>query len=181
MDGRERNVVVWDIKVLAVINVLHVLVAATWVGAAVYGQVVMGPLMAKLTPLARREVGAIGMPAGLKFGNAMGGFTLLTGLVLLHGFLEVRGLTWGTFYSDPWGKYVAFALIMNLLVLYLINFSVRPTLRALAKLMPEVDPEQPPPPNVVFLQRRLVFTSRLGVALLLLAAVVMVTANALYG
>lgn len=170
----------WDPWVYTLAKVVHVFFAATWLGAFLYGQVVVMPLLNRVTPMTRREVTNHLGPKGLKMSNAWGGFTLLSGLFLLEGSLDARGLSWGDFYEDPWGRHVAFALIANLLVLYLINFAVRPTMRALGKITADAPPNEPPPANAAFFHKRIAFTNRLALGILLLGFVAMVVANAQY-
>lgn len=168
---------VWATWAFALAKFIHVLLATIWVGALFFVNVALLPMVNKTTPGTRREMMGLMGPASIKSGNALGGLTLLSGVVLLWGNLDVHGLTWGNFYEDGWGKFVAFALIMNLLILYLLNFSFRPTVRAIGKIMPEVAPDAPPPPTLVFLQRRMTFVGRLALVLILLALAAMVIAN----
>ena len=145
---------VWDLRVYAALKLIHVLLAAAWVGAGILSNLVLMPVLARATPMTRREVMGAFSPRMLRFSNMVGGLTLLSGLVLLIPALDARGLTWGGLTDDPWGRFIAFGLIMNLLALYLVNFAIRPTARVMGKLQQELPPHPPPPPHIVCRPKR---------------------------
>lgn len=172
---------VWDARVLALLKIFHVLLAVAWAGAGLVVQIVVMPLLNQSTPATRREFVGRLTPSLVRYGNYAGGLTLLSGLVLLHGELGVRELTWGNFYADAWGKFIAFGILVTLLALYLVNVAVAPTWRAIEKLLRELPPDRAVPPNLVFLQKRMSFAGHLALFLILLVLVTMVVANSQYG
>lgn len=171
---------VWDPRLFAFVKVLHVTLAAAWVGGGALMYFVIRPLVDETTPPTRREVMGRLSPAVIKYTNILGGLTFLTGLALLDGALPRRGLTWATLTDDPWGRLIAFGLILNLLALYLLNFSVRSSWRGIQKIQQEVGTTGDPPAALLFLVKRLGFTTTLLFFLVVIALVAMVAANSLY-
>lgn len=156
---------------VVVLKTLHVLVASTWVGGTAVMNLVVFPQLRKASPAARGEVlGRLGK-AGVRFGNVVGGLTILTGAALAYAMT-------GSFRLEgAWGRLVAVALLLALAVLYLLDFAIRPSLKMIEVLAKDVRPNEPLPLRLVFLQKRVAVTGAMGLTLLVLALVVMVAAN----
>lgn len=160
----------WGNTVFTTLKAVHVLLAVVWVGASAYMSLVVSPLLMRSTPAARQEIlGRLG-PTNLRFANALGGLTLLSGFALY--WVQRDGFP----VADMTGKWVLTALLVNLSVLFLLNYALRPTLRTLERLQKEARPGEPPSPMAGLLMKRLTFTGRLMLLLLLGAVVVMVVA-----
>lgn len=162
--------------VYGAVKVLHVVCATLWVGGAAWDAFVVRRALGRAPPDTRRNFGAQLVAPTARLLNAAGGLTVLSGLVLVyrhpHGF---SGLT-----ASTWGKLVLFSLIAGLLALYLLNFAIRPTFRAIAKIQAEVPPEMPPPANLRFFQARLRVASLLHVGILVAVLATMTAANVVY-
>lgn len=162
-------------ELYTVVKFFHVIFAATWVGTGIYSGAVMGPAIMQSTPSTRREFMGRIAPVNMKWNNMMGGFTILTGLATWY--LQRDAFTT----DDLWSRLVVFSLIGALALLYLLNFALRPTLRAMEKVMTNTPPNEPPPPNLRFLQKRMAVTSGLMLLILVMVLAAMVAANAYAG
>lgn len=160
-------------ELYAFLKIFHVLFATAWVGGALFGALIIQPLVGQSTPATRREFGGRLYPLMLRYGNIFGGFTLLTGLLLVAVTVD----DWNVLLVTNWGKLILVGLLGNFFVLYLLNFAAAPTLRALEKLTANQRLDDPPSQLLVFMQKRLVFTSRLSLVILLIVLVAMVSAN----
>jgi hypothetical protein len=162
----------WSLELITVVKVTHVLLAAAWVGQSVFMNAVVVPQLLQSTPGTRREFMGRLMPIGIRYGNIVGGLTLLSGLLLVYAMR-------GSFKLDgTWGKLVTFAFVGNLAILFLLNLTMKPTLKRMAKFQSEVkDATAPPPPQVMFLQRRLMITSSTMLLIVVTVLAVMVMAN----
>lgn len=158
------------------LKVLHVAAAVLWVGGGVFNQFLVQRLLTQSSPGTRREISGRLFPAVIRYFNAVGGVTLLTGV----GLVGFHPHGWGGLAETRWGRTILFSLIASLLVLYLLNVAVRPTVKALAKATAALPPGSEPPPGIRFLQARLRFASYLGTGILLLILVLMVYANSVF-
>lgn len=158
-----------------VTKILHVFFAVAWIGAMVYLQVILMPLMNRADPQTRQKVLEKVAPWNIKYGNWVGGFTVLTGISLIS--MNPYGIGWGDLTRTYWGQLVLFSLIGALAILYLLNVAVRPSFRKVQELMAEADPEEDPPPGAVLLQKRIAFTTRLMLVIGLVVVAAMVTAG----
>lgn len=158
------------------LKVLHVFLAVLWVGGGVFNLFLIQRLLAQSTLPTRREFSGRLFPAALRYFNAVGGFTLLTGA----GLVSLHPHGWGGLADTRWGRTILFSLIASLLVLYLLNVAIRPTIKALAKAAEEMPPGSEPPAGIRFLQARLRFALYLATGILLLILVLMVYANSVY-
>jgi hypothetical protein len=158
-----------------VTKILHVFLAVAWIGGVLYQQVLVGPVLQKASEEARAEVMAHLMPLSLRYNNAVGGFTLLTGIALVSMHPNYG---WGALLEVFWGRLVAFALIGTLAILYLINVAMRPTLRVIQEKMKDAAEGELGAGQVVqIMQKRLAFSSRLALIIGLAVLVAMVVAN----
>ncbi len=157
-------------------KILHVFFAIAWVGAMLYLQVILMPILNREDPAARaRLLGRI-TPWTVQYANWVGGFTVVTGVGLVS--MNPYGIGWGQLTATYWGQLVLFSLIGSLAILYLVNVAVRPSFQKIEELMGEADPEAGPPPAVMLLTKRIAFTSRLMLIIGLLIVAAMVAANA---
>lgn len=157
-------------------KILHVFLAIAWVGAMVYLQVILMPLLNREDPEARARLMARVVPWNIKYSNWVGGFTVLTGVGLIS--MNPYGIGWGDLTATYWGQLVLFSLIGALAILYLLNVAIRPSFRKIEELMEEADLEAGPSPAVTLLQKRVTFTSRLMLIIGLVIVAAMVAANA---
>lgn len=151
---------------------VHVLFAATWLGALAYASFVLAPTMARAPATIQREMGAMLLPKVPRVSNIVGGFTLLSGLVTL--FLVQHG-NWEAM-ENTRGRLITFALIINLAVLFLVNLSDRPTIRRIGKLMQEHE-GGPPSMQLVIYLKKLAVSRTIALVSVAVAVVVMVWAN----
>jgi len=160
----------------AVTKFVHVLAAALWIGAGVFNVFVIQRLLATAAPETRRDFGARTFVATMKYLNAMGGLTIASGFVLLYRHPNpMSGLT-----SSTWGKLVLAGILLSFAVLYLINFAIRPTMKAIGKITAQLPADLPPPVNVRFLLARVRITSIFNVVLMVATFGLMIGANVLY-
>jgi hypothetical protein len=150
---------------------LHVMLAASWLGLVAVHAVLVAPLLHASTPSTRREFAGRFMPVAIRWGNILGGFTLLTGLAV--AYLATGSLRLG----GTWGRLIAVALLLNLAVLYLLNIAVRRSWRAIRAGTEREPPELPPPARIAFLEKRVAVNIWLMLGLLAAAAFAMVLAN----
>lgn len=159
---------VTDHYVAAVAKIVHVLVAATWMGYAISMNVFIAPKLRKLPPnIAGPVMGTLG-PAGLKAGNILGGLTLLTGPLVLY--LQAGALD----FSGGRGRLLLAALLINLTALLLLNYAIRPTMKRLGELAKESRPGEPPSLLMMVLQKRLAINGAMMLLLIVSVAVMMV-------
>lgn len=167
-----------------VTKMLHVFFAVAWLGGALLWNVLVVPQLQKLGPPAGPQAMFAMFEPFLKYGNAMGGLTVLTGLGLVSMHPSSGG--WGALLDTLWGRLVAFAIIGSLAMLYLINVAIAPTARKIMEVMKDMpappadrtdDAPPPPPPGIQLLQKRLVFSGRLVLIIGLIVLVAMVAAN----
>jgi hypothetical protein len=157
--------------VYAAAKFAHVALAASWLGLVAVHALIVAPLLRASTPATRREFAGRFMAAALRWGNILGGLTFLTGVVVTYmaaGNLRFQG---------DWGRYVAFALVVNLAVLYLLNIVVARSWRAVVALTERERPDLPPPARAVFLERRMIVNLWFSLFLLAFAAFSMVLAD----
>lgn len=157
------------------VKVVHVGFAALWLGGSMLNLVLLEPVLGKATYPTRREVLGRLSPALNKYFAMVGGLTFLTGL----GLVSLHPNGWTNITQTAWGKTVLFALVLALFALYLGGASIRPTLKAIAKVQAQLGPEDETPANLRFLVKRLQITSWMVAALLLLTFVIMVWSDAL--
>jgi hypothetical protein len=157
----------------ALLKVLHVAFAAMWLGGGAFNVFVLQRQLAQATVIVRREFGGRYFAALGPYFNIVGLLTILTGLglVYLHP-LGTGGLT-----TSLWGRLIVFGLVASLLVLYLVNFAIRPTFKAIAKIQASLEPDALMPVNLRFLLLRVRVTSVLNVVILFGVAAAMVGAN----
>jgi hypothetical protein len=158
-------------------KILHVFFAVAWIGGSLVMMLVIVPVVNRMDPPRRGEFMKAAFPAMMKYGNIVGGSTLLTGVGLVS--MNPYGYTWGTLLDTQWGKLVALALVAALFMLYLINFAIKPTFIAMGKAMAAAAPGEPPA-GMPLLQKRMVFTQRLVLIIGLVALTAMVVANSLF-
>jgi len=160
----------------ALLKFIHVLSAALWIGAGVFNVFVIQRLLATAAPDTRRDFGARVFTASMKYLNAVGGVTVLSGFVLLY--LHPHGMAGLT--GSLWGKMVLAGMILSFAVLYLINFAIRPTMRAIAKISAQMPSDMPMPANLRFLMARIRITSIINILLLGVTFGLMIGANVVY-
>lgn len=160
----------------ALVKFIHVLAAALWIGAGVYNVFVIQRLLVTAAPETRRDFGARLFSASMRYINAVGGFTIVSGFALLYMHPNpMSGLT-----ASTWGKLVLAAIILSFAVLYLLNFAVRPTMKAIGKISAEVPADLPMPANLRFLMARVRLTSIFNVILMVATFALMIGANVVY-
>lgn len=160
----------WGANAFAAAKILHVVVAAAWAGLTATMNLLIMPLMRKGTPSAQQELTGRFTTASMKLSNAFGGFTLLTGLAVV--WIQSDGFV----FAGLHGKLVALAFIATLALLYLLNFSIRPTVRALAKATAEAGPSGPPP-LARFLEKRLAVVGMMSLIIMVGTLAAMVLAD----
>lgn len=160
----------------ALVKFIHVLSAALWIGAGVYNVFVTQRLLATAAPETRRDFGARMMVATMKYINAVGGLTILSGFVLLYLHPHPMGSLTGSL----WGKLVLAGILLSFAVLYLVNFAIRPTLKAIGKITAQLPADLPPPANVRFLMARVRITGIFNVVLIVTTFGLMIGANLVY-
>lgn len=160
----------------AFVKFIHVLAAALWIGAGVFNVLVMQRLLATAAPETRRDFGARVVVATMKYINATGGLTILSGFVLLY----LHPHPMGSLSSSTWGKMVLAGILLSFAVLYLLNFAIRPTIKAIGKITAQLPSDLPPPANVRFLMARVRITSIFNVILIVATFGLMIGANVLY-
>jgi len=149
-------------------KVLHVLIAATWLGTGIAMNLVVLPQIRKAGPAILRDLMPKLGEASLRFGNILGGLTFLTGLLLAYlqdGNLRFEGAR---------GRMLVIVLAFNLTALFLLNYAIRPSMRAIAKISAGVRPGEAPPMQLVFFQKRIAINGMLILVLVVLAAAIMV-------
>ena len=160
----------------AVTKFFHVLAASLWIGAGVYNVFVVQRILATAAPASRKDLGGRLFAASMRYVNAMGSLTILSGFVLVS--LHPHG--WNGLRDSLWGKMVIAAIILSLAVLYLVNFAVRPTMKAVGKLQAQLPSDLPTPANLRFLMARMRITSIFNVVLMVGVFALMVGANVVY-
>ncbi len=162
--------------VYAIVKFIHVLSAALWIGAGVFNVLVIQRLLATAAPETRRDFGARVIVATMKYVNATGGLTILSGFIVLY--LHPHPMSALT--SSTWGKLVLAGILLSFAVLYLVNFAIRPTIKAIGKITAQLPADLPPPANVRFLMARVRITSIFNVVLMVVTFGLMIGANVLY-
>lgn len=162
--------------VYAIVKFIHVLSAALWIGAGVFNAFVIQRLLATAAPETRRDFGARVIVATMKYVNATGGLTIVSGFTVLY--LHPHPMS--TLTSSTWGKLVLAGILLSFAVLYLVNFAIRPTIKAIGKITSQLPADLPPPANVRFLMARVRITSIFNVLLMVATFGLMIGANVLY-
>ena len=157
------------------VKLVHVVLAALWLGGALLNLVLLQPILGKATYASRREVLGRLSPALNKYFGVVGGLTFVTGLLLV--WVHPNG--WTDITQTAWGKAVLFSLVLTFFVMYLGGAAIRPTLKAIAKVQSQLRPEDEPPANLRFMITRLKVTSWMVVVLLAIVFAVMVWADKL--
>jgi len=157
-----------------VTKILHVFLAVAWIGAALYQQILVQPVLGAVDPAARRQVAGRLMPQSIRYNNIVGGLTVLTGIGLVSMHPEYG---WSDLLTTFWGRLVSFSLVGALAMLYLLNVAIRPTLRTLQDKMGELREGEEPSAGLQLLQKRLVFSGRLALIIGLIVLAAMVVAN----
>ena len=156
------------------VKAAHVILAALWLGGAILNLVLLQPILGKATYATRREVLGRLSSAMNKYFATVGGLTFLSGIALV----SVHPNGWDNITATAWGKTVLFALVLTLFALYLGGAAIRPTLKAIAKVQSQLQPDDEPPANLRFMIMRLQVTSWIVAGILVLATSTMVLANA---
>lgn len=158
--------------VIALVKVLHVLLAASWVGAAIYSLSTLKPVMMALAPSARGELMGRMMPASIRYYNIVGGLTILSGLALVYVMRDgFSGL------DDSWGRMVMAGLLISVAVLAISGLAIKRSFRRLGEAMKDARPGEPPSMMAQILQKRIAIAQMGNTLLLVLAMVFMVAAN----
>lgn len=163
----------WGASAVTAMKIVHVLFAAAWVGANLFLNYVVLRHLAESAAATRREFSGRILPDTIRYFNIAGGFTLLSGAFLVYAQSD------GFLVTGRRGALLAFALIGNVAALYLLNFSVRPSVRAIENAQAGADPAAAPSPGVLFLQRRVRWTSALMLAVLVVVLATMVVASSI--
>jgi hypothetical protein len=158
------------------VKFVHVLSAALWIGAGAFNVLVLQRLLATAAPETRRDFGARVFTASMRYVNATGGMTVLSGFLLLY----LHPHTMANLTTSTWGKLVLAGMLLSFGVLYLINFAIRPTMRAIGKITAEMPKDLPPPASLRFLMARIRITSIFNVVLMLVTFALMIGANVVY-
>jgi hypothetical protein len=157
-------------------KLIHVLAASLWIGAGVFNVFVIQRLLASAAPETRLDFGARVSNVGLRYVNAMGILTVLSGFLVLY----LHPHPFGGLTESTWGKLVLAGIVLSFAVLYLINFAIRPTMKAIAKVAAQVPADMPMPANLRFLMVRVRVTSIFNLLLMVSIFATMVGANSVY-
>lgn len=167
-------------EVILLLRWLHLAFAIGWMGATIFFDLVLGPVLGRLTAPARSELLVRLIPKALRYFNA---FSLLT---LLAGFGLAASLTDGNlsffFTGNPWGSRIlvggSISLITGIIAMGVISPAANRIVRILSQQpAPAAPPTQGPPPQLLSAQRRLQAGSMASLLLLFIVLVFMVWAR----
>lgn len=150
-----------------------------WVGAAIFFDIVLSPLVDLLTTQTRREYILRTMPKVTYFFTAFSLLTLLTGVVLT--IADTDGDLSILYTGDPWGLRILISLIITL-VIFIIAFTIiTPATNKMVKILSQqpsatATPARDPPPDLLAAQRRLRIASMVELMLFFIITFFMVWA-----
>jgi len=162
----------WGLGVVALIKILHVVVAAAWLGAAMYGVFALRPVLMQSPPAVRGPFMTKMGPASMKYFQTLAGLTILSGLLLIYAMRDgFSGL------GDAWGRLVMAAFLAAIAVILISVVAVKRSATRLAEIMKDSRPDEPPSMLALILQKRMAMAQVTVVVILLLATAAMVAAN----
>jgi len=158
----------------ATLRVIHILIAALWLGAVVLLTLYIGP-SARRSGAAGGSFIAETVRSGLpKFMAAIGGLTILSGLFLYWQWSEMVGTA---VTHSTGGILLALGALAGIAAAIIGGAIVGPIVKQLAELGEETSVDESRPLRIVALHRRLALSSKFAVALLVIALVLMVTSH----
>jgi uncharacterized membrane protein len=164
------------LEVIFALRWLHTAFAVGWMGALLFFNIVVGPLLGRLTPSTRSEflIGLI--PRMIRYFGLFAGLTLLVGAVL--ALVIVDGDLSRFSPANPWGLRISIGAILALIAAGLAVGVVSPTSRKLVRILSESRPPpasgQGPPPGAMAAQRRIRVGSLTALGLLFVVLFFMV-------
>ncbi len=165
-----------DSSVLAILAYGHILSAMGWLGGGILTTYVVVPNVQKLPPPARLAFNSVVLPRITGFVRMMIISTIVFGVLLLGAFY---GGNMSLLFSTSQGGELILGALLALataVIAFLVTF---PTLAKISSISTEVvqGKLQAPPPEMPQLAKRARMGSVLGVAMLLIALLMMVSAG----
>ena len=152
---------------------IHIIFVVAWLGASLLGNIVLFPLIPKLSAEARSDFSRLVVPGVFRYGLIAGMIALADG-VLLYIYINVINTVYMT---TPAGlPFIQAGAIVGLIAAILVNSVQNNTMRKIQKISTQT-PSQDELRTIGRLQNRLKVAARTGAALLVIVLVWMVVGS----
>ncbi len=152
---------------------IHIIFVVAWLGASLFGNIVLFPLIPRLSPQARSDFSRLVVPGVFRYGLIAGMIALADG-VLLYIYINVVNLSYAT--SSVGLPLIQVGAIVGLFAAILVNSIQNNTMRKIQKISTQT-PGQDDQRTVGLLQNRLKIAARTGAALLVIVLILMVVGS----
>ncbi|MHB8567252.1 MAG: hypothetical protein ACYC7D_13105 [Nitrososphaerales archaeon] len=157
--------------------VIHVGAVVAWAGSALFGNMVLLPLLPKLSPGGRSDVGRLLIPKMFRYGLVMGIVALADGAVLYYYITFVGPKSEATsVLGDP---YIRGGALLGLLVLIIFTWFQNGTMKKMGKISAQLAQSAPGQAGnplmaqMTALQKRSAMVSRIAAGVLVLIIILM--------
>lgn len=141
-----------DSALVSVLLYGHIVSAIGLLGGSLLFAFAIGPTLPKLTPAARAEVVVKLLP---RVTSVLLGFS---GLLSVFGIALAYVMTGGDLSrfssSTPWGLRISIGIVLGFAALLIAILLIRPSVNELARLQSSAPTDQPPPPRLRTVLRR---------------------------
>ncbi len=152
---------------------IHIIFVVAWLGASLFGNIVLFPLIPKLSAQARSDFSRLVVPGVFRYGLIAGMIALADG-VLLYIYINFVNTIYAT--SSAGLPLIQAGALIGLLAVILVNSIQNNTMRKIQKISTQTL-SQDDQRTVGLLQNRLKIAARTGAALLVIVLVLMVVGS----
>ncbi len=152
---------------------IHIIFVVAWLGASLFGNIVLFPLIPKLSAQARSDFSRLVVPGVFRYGFIAGMIALADGVLL---YIYINVITTSNPTSLAGLPLIQAGAIIGLFAAILVNSIQNNTMRKIQKISTQT-PSQDDQRTVGLLQNRLKIAARTGAALLVIVLILMVVGS----
>ncbi len=152
---------------------IHIIFVVAWLGASLFGNIVLFPLIPKLSLQGRSDFSKLVMPGIFRYG-LIAGMVALTDGVLLYIYINFVNTSYAT--SSAGLPFIQAGGIVGLFAAILVNSIQNNAMRKIQKISTQT-PSQDEQRTIGLLQNRLKVAARTGAALLVIVLIWMVVGS----
>ncbi len=155
---------------------VHIIFVVAWLGASLFGNIVLFPLMPKLSPQGKSDFSKLVVPRVFRYG-LIAGMIALTDGVLLYAYISFLNTNYAT--SSTGLPLIQAGAIIGLVALIVVNSVQNSAMRKIQRISAQTTPSQgaqgtSSDTQIGWLQNRFKVAARIGATLLVIVLVLMV-------
>ena len=155
---------------------VHVIFVIAWLGATMYSNMLLLPIMGKLTQPTRAELSRVVVPRGFRYGIIMGSVALAAG-VLLYGYINYA--TTGNATSSSGLPFIQTGALLGLLGLLIVSIVTNDIFKKMRNASAQTSNVAASPSSMTGLQNRLKIVGLTGMTLLVIVVALMIIGSSI--